>query len=62
MKRKNIHFDNEVREMTIEMFLSGKSEYEIGRAIENARRRKGWNNGKRHRRRAHGTFSPPRPR
>ncbi len=59
MKRKNIHFDDDVREMTIAMFLSGKSEYEIERAIER-HRRKDWNSGKRRRRRAPETSSVPR--
>ena len=49
----NIHFDNEVREMTIAMFLAGKSEYQIERAIENKRRARWKERSQRRRRRAH---------
>ena len=41
MKNSNIHFDEEVREMTISMFLAGKSEFEIERAIHAYRRKRG---------------------
>ena len=41
MKNSNIHFDDEVREMTISMFLAGKSEFEIERAIYAHRRKRG---------------------
>ena len=61
MKRTNIHFDKDVREMTIAMFLSGKTEHKIEQAIERMRRRKQGYNNKRPRRRAPETFSAPRP-
>ena len=55
--KRNIHFDSEVREMTIKMVLEGKSEYEIEKAINRMRMRKDRNFNKRRRRRAHETES-----
>ena len=50
MKYRNVHYNDEIREMTINMFLAGKSEFEISNAIKKRVRDNEWNSKRRRRR------------